>query len=284
MLGMVRGIRAFCGAARAAILRPPVPPFPGAFRQLLFHQVFSTNHKCVYRFTFETTVSSTHIRTLSSLIMSLMLAAIQCSIVDFNGVLAYNFDHPVGAKQDPTFVHKKCFNTFGEPSGLALTTSQRISMVEGYSFDGRATLSLTALALPVDDNIPASCATAGTLKPEFDLYYNLESCGLATVTERLKVCAAICTHVHSCVAGELSPSGADLTRCALHGGDGFESVGQLPGACRERPCRTRLTASCALLHTIRRRTHTHTLLRKRPCCAVQRSFRTRRTPAARRAT
>ena len=216
--------------------------------------------------------------------MSLMLAAIQCSIVDFNGVLAYNFDHPVGAKQDPTFVHKKCFNTFGEPSGLALTTSQRISMVEGYSFDGRATLSLTALALPVDDNIPASCATAGTLKPEFDLYYNLESCGLATVTERLKVCAAICTHVHSCVAGELSPSGADLTRCALHGGDGFESVGQLPGACRERPCRTRLTASCALLHTIRRRTHTHTLLRKRPCCAVQRSFRTRRTPAARRAT
>lgn len=170
--------------------------------------------------------------------MSLMLAALQCSIVDFNGVLAYNFDHPVGAKQDPTFVHKKCFNTFGEPSGLVLTTSQRISMVEGYSFDGRATLSLTALALPVDDNIPASCATAGTLKPEFDLYYNLESCGLATVTERLKVCAAICTHVHSCVAGELSPSGGttDLTRCALHGGDGFESVGQLPGACRELPC------------------------------------------------
>ena len=164
-----------------------------------------------------------------------LLAALQCSVTDFNGELTYSFDNPVGAKQDATFVHKKCFNTFGEPSGLALTSGQRISMVEGYSFDGRAMLSLATLPLPVDDDIPAICATAGTLTPEFDLYYNLESCGLATVTERLKVCAAICTHVDSCVAGELSTSGAiDLTRCALHGGEGFEAVTQLPGACREQ--------------------------------------------------
>ena len=181
-----------------------------------------------------------------------LIAATQGSIVDFNGVLTYKFDHPVGAKQDSTFVHKKCFNTFGEPSGLALTTSQRISMVEGFSFDGRATLALTTFALPADDNIPASCATAGILTPEFDgIYYDLKSCGLATVTERLKVCAAICTHVNSCVAGEVSTSdGIDLTRCALHGGDGFERVLQLPGACRERPAlRTRPAPSARLRTT-----------------------------------
>lgn len=145
-------------------------------------------------------------------------------------------------------VHKKCFDTFGDSVGLEITSGVRISMVESFSWQGRALLtSITAASTSQLDslNVPAECFASGDEIPiaiVLDLpYMNLTACG-GTPTSKLAVCAKICTTVASCVAFELGP---ELMLCSLHGGSEFGIAGNVPMQCQQYPMEYHYSQTCS---------------------------------------
>lgn len=160
----------------------------------------------------------------------------------FQTYKARQFNDPVGANGDPTFQHANCFNTFGQPSGVEISSGVSASMAEGFSFSGRDAASghlsnVNTVALPA-----GSCAVAAS--QDFDL----SGCSGFSITQKLKECGKICS-AYGMAGNETGCAGFELdvntNACSLYGGADFNPDGSLPGQCREYPMAWHIEPQCS---------------------------------------